>query len=107
VRFVHGNETELFQNCIGRGDIRSLAFSVEQQREARMTDLSLTDEQRANWLTKSMTRSMTKKVWVFPDNDDDDDDCDDSDDDEAPAVLPRERWLSRPDFGSPEWWSRT
>jgi hypothetical protein len=52
---------------------------------------------------------MSPKVWLFPDNDDDEDDAvlDDSDDDEIPALLHSERWLARPDFGSPEWWSRT
>ena len=65
-----------------------------------MMDPSLTDEQLA--------KSMSKKAWLFPDNDDDDEaDYDDSDDDETLAVLHSERWLSRPDFGSPEWWSRT
>jgi hypothetical protein len=73
---------------------------VEQEREARMTDPSLTDEQQA--------KLLSKKVWLLPDNDDDDEaDYDDSDDDETPAILPREQWLSRPDFGSPQWWSRT
>lgn len=67
-----------------------------------MMDPSLTDEQQA--------KLISKKVWLFPEHDDDDDDeadYDDSDDEETPAVSHRERWLSRPDFGSPEWWSRT
>ena len=66
-----------------------------------MTDPSLTDEQQA--------KLMSTKIWLLPDHDDYDDeaDFDDSDDDETPAPLHHERWLSRPDFGSPQWWSRT
>ena len=67
-----------------------------------MTDPSLTNDQTANL--------MPKKLWLFPNHDDDDDDDaddDDPDDDDKPAVLKCERWLSRPDFASPEWWSRT
>lgn len=69
---------------------------------------SPTEETRAN--------STSRKIRVFPehddendnDNDDDDDaDFDDSEDDDLPMDLSRERWLSQPDFGSPEWWSRT
>ncbi len=63
-----------------------------------MTDPSLTtDEQKAK---------MPKNIWLFPDEDDDDD-ADDEDDDEIPEAWQRVRWLSRPDFGSPQWWSRT
>jgi hypothetical protein len=66
---------------------------------------SPTEEVRAN--------STLRKIWLFPENDDDDDDDDnnadddDSDDEESPLESCREGWLSRPDFGSPEWWSRT
>jgi hypothetical protein len=53
-------------------------------------------------------RSTPQKVWIFPEHDDDDDaELDDGDDDESPLDLRREHWLSRRDFGSPEWWSRT
>ena len=63
-----------------------------------MTDPSLTtDEQKV----------MTKNVWAFPDDDDDDDDADYSDDDDIHEVGQKVHWLSRPGFGSPEWWSRT
>jgi hypothetical protein len=40
-------------------------------------------------------------------DDEDEADFDDSDDDDKPASVSQERWLSRPDFGSPEWWSKT
>jgi hypothetical protein len=73
---------------------------VEEKREANMTDPSLTtDEQKV----------MPKNIWAFPDDDDDEDDADGDDDDDAdiPEGWQRVRWLSRPDFGSPEWWSRT
>jgi hypothetical protein len=65
-----------------------------------MTDPSLTtDEQKAK---------MSTGVWLFPDDDDEDEaDYDDADDDEIPEAWQRVRWLSRPDFGSPQWWSRT
>ena len=46
-------------------------------------------------------------VFVEYDDDDDDADCDDFDDEDSPLDSSRERWLSGPDFGSPEWWSRT
>jgi hypothetical protein len=100
-RFVHANETELFRNCISSSDFRSVAFSVEQTREATMRDPSLTDVQQ--------TKSVPGTLGLFPDDYDDEDeaDYDDSDDDENLAFVSRERWLSRPDFGSPEWWSRT
>jgi hypothetical protein len=55
-------------------------------------------------------KSTARKIWLFPDyyDDDDEDDFDDFDDDEeSPLESSRERWFSRPDFGSPEWWSRT
>jgi hypothetical protein len=68
-----------------------------------MTDPSSTDVQ--------VEKLMPRKLWLSPDDDDDDDDdeadYDDSDDDDNPAVSSCERWLSRADFGSPEWWSRT
>ena len=64
---------------------------------------SATEEFRAN--------STPRKPFVFvkhvDDDDDDDADCDDFDDEESPLDSSRERWLSGPDFGSPEWWSRT
>jgi hypothetical protein len=55
------------------------------------------------------TKSVPGTLGLFPDDYDDEDeaDYDDSDDDENLAFVSRERWLSRPDFGSPEWWSRT
>jgi len=66
-----------------------------------MRDPSSTDEQNG--------KLIPRKLWFFPEDDDDDDDADydDSDDDDKPAHLTCERWLSRPGFGSPEWWSRT
>ena len=47
--------------------------------------------------------------WQAADYDDEDDAdyYDDSDDDDKSSSLSSVRWLSRPDFGSPEWWSRT
>jgi hypothetical protein len=62
---------------------------------------SPTEEVRAN--------STPRNSFVFVEYDDDDDDADldDFDDEESPLDPSRERWLSRPDFGSPEWWSRT
>jgi len=65
-----------------------------------MTDPSLADVQQ--------TKLIPGKPWLFPDAYDDEDeaDYDDSDDDEKSASVSQERWLSRPDFGSPEWWSR-
>ena len=66
---------------------------------------SQTEEFRAN--------STPRKPFVFVEHvaDDDDDDadadCDDFDDEESPLDPSREHCLSRPDFGSPEWWSRT
>jgi hypothetical protein len=94
------NETELFRNCIGSSDFCSVVFSVEQQREATMRDPSSTDAQQ--------TKLIPGKPWLFSDDYDDEDeaDYDDSDDEEKPASVSQERWLSRPDFGSPEWWSR-
>jgi len=66
-----------------------------------MTDPSLaTDTQKA--------KHVIENVWVFPDDDDEDEaDYDDDADDDMPEVWQRVRWLSRPDFGSPQWWSRT
>ena len=66
-----------------------------------MRDPSLTDVQQ--------TKSVPGTHGLFPGDYDDEDeaDYDDSDDDENLAFVSRERWLSRPDFGSPEWWSRT
>ena len=67
-----------------------------------MTDPSVTtDVQQA--------KLMPKNVWAFPDDDDDEDDADydDADDDDIPEAWQRVRWLSRPDYGSPQWWSRT
>ena len=65
-----------------------------------MTDPSSTDVQDE--------KLMPRKLWLSPDDDDDDEaDYDDSDDDDNPASTSCERWLSRADFGSPEWWSRT
>ena len=66
-----------------------------------MAVLSPTEEVRGN--------SGARKIWLSPDHDDDDeDDFDDFDDDEeSPLESSRECCFSRPDFGSPEWWSRT
>jgi len=65
-----------------------------------MTDPSLTGEQN--------TKLMPRTLWLFPNHDDDDDDAgDDDSDDDAPAIVSCGRWFSRPDFASPEWWSRT
>ena len=53
--------------------------------------------------------SIQSRVWQGVDYYDDEDeaDYDDFDDNDKPASVSREFWLSRPDFGSPEWWSRT
>jgi hypothetical protein len=66
-----------------------------------MVDSSLTEDFRAN--------STPRNPFVFVEYEDDDDDadCDDFDDEESPLDPSREHCLSRPDFGSPEWWSRT
>jgi len=48
-------------------------------------------------------------VWsvaVYDDDDEADDDADFEDDDE-PSIGRLDLWSSRPDFGSPQWWSRT
>jgi hypothetical protein len=66
-----------------------------------MTDPSFTNVQQ--------TTLIPGKPWLVSDEYDDEDeaDYDDSDDDENSASVSQERWLSRPDFASPEWWSRT
>jgi len=66
-----------------------------------MRDPSSTDVQQ--------TKSTPAALGLFPDDYDDENeaDNDDSEDDDISASISRERWLSRPDFGSPEWWSRT
>lgn len=47
-------------------------------------------------------------VWsVAVDDDDDADDEADFEDDDEPSIRRPDIWSSRPDFGSPEWWSRT
>jgi hypothetical protein len=48
-------------------------------------------------------------VWSVSVDDDDDEADEDADfeDDDEPSIRRLEIWSSRPDFGSPEWWSRT
>lgn len=101
--FARGSFTGMKHSCFGNASEAATFvryyLSVEEKREANMTDPSLTtDEQRVN--------AMPKNIWAFPDDDDDEDDAD-ADDDDIPEGWQRVRWLSRPDFGSPEWWSRT
>ena len=55
---------------------------------------------------ESEDRLMVWSVSVYDDDDEADDDADLEDDDE-PSVRSSGIWSSRPDFGSPEWWSRT
>lgn len=57
----------------------------------------------------SQESTESLNVWsvsVYDDDDEADDDADFEDDDE-PSIRRSEVWSSRPDFGSPEWWSRT
>jgi len=67
-----------------------------------MTDTSATTHE-------GQTTSIQSRVWpgVGYYDDEDEADYDDFDDDDKPASPSREIWLSRPDFGSPEWWART
>ncbi len=56
---------------------------------------------------RHQTRPLADHVLLSPDYDDDDDaDDDDADDEIHPGTWRRQSWLSRADFGSPEWWSR-
>jgi hypothetical protein len=64
-----------------------------------MTDPSAIHEQQATL--------MPTKIWTSPEYDDDDEADYDDWDDETPVTLSPERWPARPDFGSPQWWSRT
>jgi len=48
-----------------------------------------------------------KDVWLSPDYDDDDDaDEDDADDEISQGPWRGQRWQSRSEFGSPEWWTQ-
>ena len=66
-----------------------------------MTDPSLVNQKQ--------TTLAPAELWTVSDDYDDDDeaDYDDFDDDDASASVSPVRWLSRPGFASPEWWSRT
>jgi len=65
-----------------------------------MSNPASVDTARAN--------SVSNEVWLGPDFDDEDEAVyDDSDEDDPPSASSSERWLSRPGFGSPQWWSRT
>ena len=51
------------------------------------------------------TKTRGKDLWLSPDYDDDDDaDDDDADDEILQGPWRGQRWLSRSEFGSPEWW---
>ena len=99
MRFLHQDETELFRNCISGCDSDLLGFSVEK-KEGPMSVPFPRDV--------VLGASTHQKIWLFPEPDDDDDaDSDDGDDDDSPLELHCDAWLSRQDFGSPEWWART
>lgn len=54
------------------------------------------------------TEHLAKRLYVSPDWDDDDDaDDDDEEDNVVQGSWRRQQWLSRSEFGSPEWWSRS
>jgi hypothetical protein len=57
------------------------------------------------------SKSAVGLVWppAVDDGDDDDeaDDAADFDEDDEPSIRRYDRWVTRPDFGSPEWWSGT
>ena len=56
---------------------------------------------------RQQTETLATAVWFAPDDDDDDDaNDDDADDETSQGTWRRQRWLSRSEFGSPEWWSR-
>jgi len=56
------------------------------------------------------TKTLDKNIWLSPDYDDDDeaddDDADDADDEISQGPWRGQRWLSRSEFGSPEWWAK-
>jgi hypothetical protein len=61
------------------------------------------------FLTKATQASgaLDKEIWLSPDYDDDDEADDDDEDDEVSQEPWRgQRWLSRSEFGSPEWWAQ-
>ncbi len=50
--------------------------------------------------------TLTKQIYLSTDWDDDDDADDDDDDEISQGSWRGQPWLSRSEFGSPEWWSR-